>query len=227
MTRSRSPSLAAKSSAMRTSAPFAPSPTRSMAACPSRTRESMTRSPDSMPSMFSATSFSRSPMSLTSSFWHVALIVVSCGLAVFDTSPLTLFREASRAGGRFVTRARAPRRKRERDKMFEPCEVAGLGHVRENSDLQHLDGFLGLLLSCHDDDRDGLVDHPNLLEKLEPVELFHLGIEHDEIGAAPVHGGNGFAAVLGGKHLVGATVLEQPEEPREGSTLGPFGKNEN
>ena len=42
-----------------------------------------------------------------------------------------------------------------------------------------------------------------------------------------LHGGNGFATVLGGEHLVGATVLEQPEELREGSTLGPFGKNEN
>jgi hypothetical protein len=30
--------------------------------------------------------------------------------------------------------------------------------------------------SCHDDDRNGLIDHANLLEKLEPVELFHLGI---------------------------------------------------
>jgi len=51
--------------------------------------------------------------------------------------------------------------------MFEPYEV---------SDLQHLDGFLGLVRSCHDDDRNGLIDHANLLEKLEPVELFHLGI---------------------------------------------------
>jgi len=32
------------------------------------------------------------------------------------------------------------------------------------------------------------VDHANLLEKLEPVELFHLGIEHNEIGASSLHG---------------------------------------
>ena len=111
--------------------------------------------------------------------------------------------------------------------MFEPREVAGLGDVREDSDLQHLDCFLGLLRSCHDDDREGRVDHANLLEQLEAVELFQLGIEHDKIGAPPVYGGNCFAAVLGSEHLVGATVLEQPEKPRQGSTLGPFGKNEN
>ena len=111
--------------------------------------------------------------------------------------------------------------------MFEPRELAGLGDVREDSDLQHLDGFLGLLPSRHDDDRDGLVDHAKLLEKLQPVELFHLGIEHDEIGASPLHGRNGFTAVRGHEHLVGVTMFELPEETREGFILGRVGENEN
>src|SRR3990167_4231168 len=71
--RRRRDSSAVKSSAIRTRAPRASSPTRSIAACPSRRRESMTLRPASIPSTFSATSFSRSLMSLTSSFLNVGL----------------------------------------------------------------------------------------------------------------------------------------------------------
>src|SRR5439155_17259842 len=65
---------------------------------------------------------------------------------------------------------------RKSDEVLELREVAGLRDVREDSALQHLDRFVGLLLSGHDDDRDGLVERTNLLEKLEPVELFHLRV---------------------------------------------------
>ena len=81
MTRMRRPSSAVKSRAISTSDPLVSSPTRSIAAWPSSKRESTIFKPGSMPSTFSATSFSKSPMSLTSSFRNVGLIVISPGLS--------------------------------------------------------------------------------------------------------------------------------------------------
>src|SRR2546423_12532854 len=65
---------------MSTSDPLASIPTRSIAACPSSTRESMTVSPGSMPSTLSATSCCRSPRSTTSSFLNVNFIALSSGM---------------------------------------------------------------------------------------------------------------------------------------------------
>ena len=85
------------------------------------------------------------------------------------------------------------------------------------SAFQQLGGFVRRRPARYDDDRDGRVDHTNLLEQLESVEPLHLRVEHDEVGASLLQGRHGFGRFRGGLHLVGSTVLEPLEERREGA----------
>ena len=64
-------------------------------------------------------------------------------------------------------------------------EAEGLGDLGEDAGLEHLCGVVRRLLAGHDDDRDGRVEHPNLLEQAKAGESFHLWVEHDEIGSSP------------------------------------------
>src|SRR6059036_3625188 len=67
------------------------------------------------------------------------------------------------------------------DQVVEVAEVERLGDVPEGAIPDRVDGDGELVVARHYDDRDGLIDLHDLLERLDAVHARHVDIQEDDV----------------------------------------------